>query len=354
MTAAHSPLVSIVTPTKNRRALLRETMNSVERQTFTRWEHIIVDDGSDDGTAEDVRGCAETDPRVRYLQRTGSVAGANACRNIGMRESRSEYIVFLDSDDLLRPDCLRGRIEVLDRNADLDFAVFRAGIFARAVGDRSGLYHNQAHGDDLLRFLSLECVWQTTGAIWRHNFLRQIGGFDETLLSMQDLELHARAICSGAKYIFFRAIDHDIRWQDDSAKTSVRHFHEPAYIEGAERLRDRLSSMVEAAGLLTWSRQRAILGQSFALAESWLRAGRSDRATQAWSDGCNRDGAPLHVRLCGAIMLQLLRTRPSETALIFRLVNKWKGWVRFRPEPGIMAPENASNVRASGLAEIEN
>lgn len=349
-----SPLVSIVTPTKNRLALLRETMDSVQRQSLAEWEHIIVDDGSDDGTGAEVAGRAAADPRVRYLQRVGSNAGANVCRNIGIRESQAEYIVFLDSDDLLRPDCLQRRVGILDRNADLDFAVFRAGVFARTVGDRSRFYHDQTHGDDLLRFLGQECVWQTTGAIWRRGFLRQIGGFDETLLSMQDLELHIRAICAGAKYVFFRATDHDIRWQDDATKTSVRHFHEPAYIESAQRLIDRLFSMVKSSGLLTWSRQRALLGQCFALSENWLRAGRPDRARLTWNESCRRYAAPWHVKLYGAAMLQLLRTRPNETALIARLVNKWKGWVRFRPEPGIVGLDNDSGFPAPDLAEIEN
>ena len=49
------PMVAIITPTKNRLELLCETMNSVQAQTFDAWEHIVVDDGSDDGTAEEVQ-----------------------------------------------------------------------------------------------------------------------------------------------------------------------------------------------------------------------------------------------------------------------------------------------------------
>jgi len=77
-------IVAVITPTKNRLKLLCETMDSVKRQTFQAWEHIIVDDGSDDGTCEEVARRAASDGRIRYIQRTGERAGANVCRNLGI------------------------------------------------------------------------------------------------------------------------------------------------------------------------------------------------------------------------------------------------------------------------------
>ena len=107
------PMVAIITPTKNRLELLCETMNSVQAQTFDAWEHIVVDDGSDDGTAEEVQRRAALDPRIRFIRRTGNRTGANVCRNLGIENSRSDLIVFLDSDDLLRPGCLELRLEIM-------------------------------------------------------------------------------------------------------------------------------------------------------------------------------------------------------------------------------------------------
>ena len=66
-----TPVVTIVTPTKNCLALLRETLDSVAAQTLQSWEHVIVDDGSDDGMAEYVLRRNAADQRVRYLPRTG-------------------------------------------------------------------------------------------------------------------------------------------------------------------------------------------------------------------------------------------------------------------------------------------
>jgi glycosyltransferase involved in cell wall biosynthesis len=251
------PLVAIITPTKNRLKLLCEVMDSVQRQSFDAWEHIIVDDGSDDGTAEEVARRAAADPRIRYLRRPAEKAGANVCRNIGVAESHAELIIFLDSDDLLRPQCLERRVEIMTRNSTLDFTVFRAGVFVKSAGDLTRLYHAQNPGDDLLRFLAHECVWEISGPIWRRTFLMQIGCFDETLLSMQDLEMHVRALSARAKYVCFSDVDHDIRSHDDGTNTSIRHYKDPAYIEAAEKVQAKLFDTVTSTGLLTWSRQRA-------------------------------------------------------------------------------------------------
>jgi glycosyltransferase involved in cell wall biosynthesis len=330
------PLVSVVTPTKNRLALLRETMDSVAAQTFPEWEHLVVDDGSDDGTPDEVRTRSAADPRIRYIPRTADKAGANVCRNIGIAESRAALLIFLDSDDLLRPQCIEQRLEIMRRNTILDFAVFRAGVFAKSVGDLNRLYHSQNPGDDLLRFLTLECPWQTSGPIWRRAFLDKVGRFDEMLLSMQDLELHLRALCARAKYVCFPDIDHDIRWQDDATKTSVRHFQDPIFIEAAEGAQVKLLNTLTRSGLLTWSRQRALLGLTFGVAESCVRATGLVDGMRIWNRGCSRQHAPMSLQVAGLLMLYAVRQGVTPDGFCLRLVNKWKGWMRFREEPLLM------------------
>ncbi len=340
-------MVSVVTPTKNRLALLRETMDSVAAQTFPDWEHLVVDDGSDDGTAEEVRTRAAADPRIRYIQRTGENAGGNVCRNLGVAESRAALIVFLDSDDLLRAQCLERRVEVMRRNPVLDFAVFRAGVFVNSVGDVKRLYHSQDPGDDLLRFLTLECPWQTTGPIWRRGFLNKIGGFDEAVLSMQDLEMHVRALCERGKYLCVPYTDHDIRWQEDDTKTSVRHFRDPVYIEAAERVHERFLDILTKSGLLTWSRQRALLGLTFGTAESWVRSRRLGHAVRVWRRGCVRQDARQPLQIAGLLMIGVLGLSAGQEGMGGRLVNKWKGWVRFRQEPALLEQPAESVAQTS-------
>jgi glycosyltransferase involved in cell wall biosynthesis len=322
-------------------------MNSVTAQSLATWEHIVVDDGSDDGTAEEVSRRAKADARVRYTARTGDKAGANVCRNIGIRESRADLIVFLDSDDLLTPQCLERRVQIMHRNLDLDFAVFRAGVFRKSVGDLARLYHPQNPGDDLLRFLAHECPWQTSGPVWRRGFLEKIGCFDESLLSMQDLEMHVRALAARGRYVCFSDVDHHIRWHDDSSKTSVRHFSDPAYIRATDKVRAKLFETARSSGVLTWTRQRALAGLSFGTAQSWARSGQISRAVRAWNGSCDEQQLPWHLRIAGSVALCTMHLSRADTGLFARLVNKWKGWVRFRQEPALLHPPNNTSPAIS-------
>ena len=82
---------------RNRATLLQEALDSVAAQTLTEWEHIVVDDGSDDGTAEMMAARAAADPRVTYIVRRTPTSGANVCRNIGIRAAKAPLVVLLDS-----------------------------------------------------------------------------------------------------------------------------------------------------------------------------------------------------------------------------------------------------------------
>src|SRR5437870_8944267 len=142
-----SPKVSIIVPTKDRRALLRETIGSVTRQTYAHWELIIVDDRSSDGTAEMVRELARDDARIRFLALEHSKTGAPAARNQGLREASGELVVFLDSDDLLAESCLARRADVMSAHSELDFAIFPCMVFQEQPGDLKLLF-NADNGED--------------------------------------------------------------------------------------------------------------------------------------------------------------------------------------------------------------
>ncbi len=94
-------LISIITPTYNRKERLRQMIDSVLEQTFSNWELIIVDDGSTDGTAE-MMAAEYKHANITYLPQASN-HGPATCRNIGFAASKGEYIVFLDSDDFAYP-----------------------------------------------------------------------------------------------------------------------------------------------------------------------------------------------------------------------------------------------------------
>lgn len=97
------PYFSIVVPTYNRASLISFTLDSVLTQEFSNFEVLIIDDGSQDNTAAVVKRYL-TDSRVQYLPKENEERGV--ARNYGLAHARGEYVLFLDSDDLLHPNHL--------------------------------------------------------------------------------------------------------------------------------------------------------------------------------------------------------------------------------------------------------
>jgi glycosyltransferase involved in cell wall biosynthesis len=101
-----APLVSIVTPAYNCVDIVRETVESVQTQTFADWELLVIDDASTDGTGHLLSSLAAQDTRIRVLRHESNLGPAVA-RNRGIELARGRLIAFLDSDDLWYPDKLQ-------------------------------------------------------------------------------------------------------------------------------------------------------------------------------------------------------------------------------------------------------
>lgn len=106
------PLVSVIIPTWNRLELVREAIASVVAQTYGNWELIVVDDGSTDGTAEELRNL--DDARIRVIA-SAHFGNLGRLRDLGAAAARGEWLAFLDSDDLWLPDKLHLQLEALAR-----------------------------------------------------------------------------------------------------------------------------------------------------------------------------------------------------------------------------------------------
>jgi len=104
-------LVSVIVPTYNRERWIGETLDSLHAQTWTPLEVIVVDDGSTDGTAKLLEKRSLRGDRMRVI--TQANAGVSAARNAGTQASRGEFIIYLDSDDLLFPEAIRNYVESL-------------------------------------------------------------------------------------------------------------------------------------------------------------------------------------------------------------------------------------------------
>lgn len=108
-------LVSIITPLYNKEHYIAETIRSVQVQTYTEWEMIIVDDCSTDGSVRIVEELCENDSRIRYSKNQSNL-GAAESRNRALALAEGRYIAFLDADDLWAKEKLQKQISYMKQN----------------------------------------------------------------------------------------------------------------------------------------------------------------------------------------------------------------------------------------------
>lgn len=189
-------------PSFNKAKYIAESVNSVINQTYTNWELIIVDDYSTDESQELIKSFASKFDNIKaYFNPENK--GANYCRNFGIENANGSYIVFLDADDLLTIQCLEDRMNVLNENNTLDFCVFTMGVFNKKIGDSDSEWIPTSK-NPLNDFLSHQLPWAIPQPIWKKDFLRSLGGFNEDFKRMQDVELHTRALL--AENVLFKQV----------------------------------------------------------------------------------------------------------------------------------------------------
>ncbi len=152
------PRVSILLPVWNAGETLTAALRSIERQRESRWECVIVDDGSTDASAPIAAGFAKRDPRFRLLSRAHE--GLVAALNAGAAECRAPLVARMDADDWMHRDRLALQCDSLDRHPELD----AAGTFVRSFPRRQ-LEGGARRYEAWLRSL------ETPHAIWRDRFV---------------------------------------------------------------------------------------------------------------------------------------------------------------------------------------
>jgi glycosyltransferase involved in cell wall biosynthesis len=205
-----SPLVSILIPSYNRADLISETFDSVMAQTYLNWECLVIDDGSTDQSVQIIEEYLQKDSRIKFFQRNLEPKGAPTCRNIGLNHAVGDFVIYLDSDDLLAPYCLSQRVILFQQYSDCDFIVFKSLLFDNQPEDAQFVWNIDTEEDDLLRFLRMDALWQTSGPIYKRDYLIQMKGFNEDLPFWQDFDLHLRCLMNNANYNKFFDLPADV------------------------------------------------------------------------------------------------------------------------------------------------
>ncbi len=182
------PAISVIIPVYNGEKTIKETIESVLNQTFTDFELIIINDGSQDDTL-DIVGQIQ-DARIKVFSYSNS--GVNASRNRGFQLASGEFITFLDDDDLWTADKLEAQYKALQNNSQAGVAISWTDWI-----DESGKIIGRGgyvtwEGDALARMLLNDFVESGSNALIRKQALIEVGGFDESLTHAEDWDMWLR------------------------------------------------------------------------------------------------------------------------------------------------------------------
>ncbi|MFR0636654.1 glycosyltransferase family 2 protein [Arthrobacter sp. LS16] len=202
---ARRPLVSVAIATRNRGEYLRDSLYSIQNQTFEDWEVVLVDDGSDDDTQAVVESF--NDPRIKYIYQEPT--GISRARNLAAENSRGFYTAVHDDDDIMLPWRLETSISSITANAQATYGSWVN--FQNTSGDMVLHITKNDFSKDLIAYSGQapgHATWLLPTAVIRT--LR----YDETLTSSVDHNLAVRSLMSG------------LTWKHTEKVLFIRRIHE--------------------------------------------------------------------------------------------------------------------------------
>lgn len=213
------PLVSIIIPTYNSEKYIAETLNSVVQQTYVNWECILVDDSSIDTTIDIIEQYIEKEERIVFYKKNSSLPkGPSSSRNFGVEKAKGDYLIFLDSDDLLAITCLENRVEKFNQNKGCDFLVFQMERFFNEPDFTKKSKVVKKNKQKILElFIALHGSWQVTSPIYKRSFFKSIT-FNAKLMVYEDLEVAIKSILKSKSFKIYDGIDCYYR-NDENYKT---------------------------------------------------------------------------------------------------------------------------------------
>ncbi|MDY6936873.1 MAG: glycosyltransferase [Cyanobacteriota bacterium] len=189
------PTVSVILPVYNGEKTIRETLESILKQTLTDFELLVINDGSIDGTLEAIESFNDT--RIQVFSYPN--AGLSASRNRGISRATGEYLAFIDADDLWTEDKLEAQFQALQENPEAAVAYSWTDYINEAGEYIYSGSHLSVNGDVLPHLLLLCFLENGSNPLIRKEAILEVGDFDESLPAAEDWDMYFRL---AAKYQF--------------------------------------------------------------------------------------------------------------------------------------------------------
>tara|TARA_R110002020_G_scaffold172125_4_gene362342 strand:- start:6857 stop:7774 length:918 start_codon:yes stop_codon:yes gene_type:complete len=230
--------IHILLATYNRAHLIRETLTSIQNQTYTNFECLITDDNSTDGTKEVVIEFCENDTRFSYHKKPSIYSqGLSANRNFGMdlaEERVAQFIQFFDDDDLMHPQKLELQIAALlkDKTLDMTLCMYRKFDFAKMIEFN---FEKANDGSCHIAFKNLfkafylnQANLNSLGPLWRASKILKYR-FDEDLYYAEEREFYLRLFLF--EEISYKPVEKVLFWYRKHEKAITSNLYGDASIK---------------------------------------------------------------------------------------------------------------------------
>jgi glycosyltransferase involved in cell wall biosynthesis len=182
----NNPTVSVIIPTYNRAAWLKQAIESVLAQKFKDFELLIIDDGSTDNTIDSIKNYGD-----RVIYKFQSNQGPAAARNLGIKSAQADLISFLDSDDRWVVNKLEKQVSLMRNNPSIKICYTDETWIRKGVRVNQKKIHRKFSGWIYQKCLPL-CIISPSSAMIHRDVFDRIGLFDESLLVCEDYDLWLR------------------------------------------------------------------------------------------------------------------------------------------------------------------
>ena len=258
------PLVSVIIPTYNRKEVVKEAVQSVLEQDYPKIEVVIVDDGSRDGTKEEL-------PRVfgssvHYFFQENS--GKSRARNKGVIESQGELVCFLDSDDILLPGSILGRVQCFrdNENCQVSYGLFIKG--KKNEKTKATLLNQEYPSGYILKEYVKRPMFNNESFMLSRKDMLNHGMYREDLTNLEDYELFVR-LTHKLYFCYCATLCSLVRDKGQRA----RHSFEEIIVQGTKAL-DYIFADPNLASALAGEKARLYTKTYLRLAKANLKLGR--------------------------------------------------------------------------------
>lgn len=229
-----NPSVSVVIPTYNGASFIEETLSAIFAQTHAPDEVLIVDDCSTDQIESVVASIAvQSLTPIRFTRLPRNTGTPSKPLNVGISNAKSEYILTLDQDDLMRPRRVEASLNALSAFPKSDFAIGRFSILGFEEGDVGKVWPTTQFSDicdyidpaaefSLLdskaafaALLLKNFAGSTSNFCFRKTLWERIGGFDESIKTCVDLDFILRVVLESS-IVIINEVLFDYRWRESS------------------------------------------------------------------------------------------------------------------------------------------